>query len=241
MKNLLILLGTFVASMLMFIYVKVTLPFFAMLDNADKWLIQALNFDGGFLLDNFFYLISSKKAWIPIGVAFIYFLIKDRKLRGETLFIVMAIVLTVTISDQVSSSIVKPTIERLRPSHCPKIIDELHFVNNYHSGRFGFVSSHAANATGVFFFVSLLMRRKWVTYSLLVWTVLICYSRIYLGVHYPGDVICGYLIGATTGTAVYRLYISTRKMRKRYCLKQSRHRQTIIAEASADIKSAMNN
>lgn len=199
----------------MFLYVKVTLPFFMLLDKADKWLMEVLNFNGGSVLDSFFYYISSKMAWIPIGIIFLFALLSSKKYRSNTLFIVIAIALTVTIADQVSSSIIKPTIERLRPSHCDEISSVLHFVNNYRSSRFGFCSSHAANATGVFVFISLLIRKKVVIYPLLAWTLLVCYSRIYLGVHYPGDIICGGLVGVGAGTFVFRLYtILTKKLRE---------------------------
>lgn len=206
MKLLLYMLGAFFASLMMFIYVKITLPFFAFLDKVDKWLMELLNFDGGTVLDNFFYIISSKKTWIPIGVFFLYSILRNKKMRGNALLIVICIAFTVTICDQVSSSLIKPAVERLRPSHCDEISGMLHFVNNYRSSRFGFCSSHAANATGVFVFVSLLYRKRKVVLPLLIWTVLVCYSRIYLGVHYPGDVICGSFIGVATGVFVFRFY-----------------------------------
>lgn len=206
MKTLLSMASAFAASILMFLYVKVTLPFFMFLDRADKWLMEVLNFDGGTVLDGFFYGVSSRLAWIPIGVAFVSYLLYSKRYRRQTLLIIIALALAVTIADQVSSSIIKPAVERLRPSHCAEIESSLHFVNNYRSGRFGFCSSHAANAVGVFMFVSLLLRKKWVTYALLAWTLLVCYSRIYLGVHYPGDIICGGFVGVVSGVLVFRLY-----------------------------------
>lgn len=226
MKTLLFMAGTFTTSVLLFIYVKVTLPFFMLLDKADKLLVELLNFDGGEALDSFFYFVSSKTAWIPVGVLFVCWLLSNRRYRRQTLLVVMAIALTVTICDQVSSSLIKPAVERLRPSHCAAIINELHFVNNYHGGRFGFCSSHAANATGVFIFISLLLRKKAVICPLLLWTVLVCYSRIYLGVHYPGDIICGCFVGIVCGTLVYRLYMFTET--KLYT------RQNCVAESSEE-------
>lgn len=207
MKLLFTLTGTFILSVLSFIYVKVTLPFFDLLDKGDKWLLELLNFDGGPVLDNVFFIVSSRQAWIPIGIMFVSWLLFDSRYRRQALFMIIAIALTVTICDQVSSSLIKPTVERLRPSHCTEIMSELHFVNNYHSGRFGFCSSHAANATGVFVFISLLLRKKSISYPLFAWTLLVCYSRIYLGVHYPGDVICGCFVGVVCGVVVYRLYM----------------------------------
>jgi len=209
MKLLFTLTGTFILSVLSFIYVKVTLPFFELLDKVDKWLLELINFDGGHVLDGFFFFVSTKQAWIPIGILFVSWLLFDRRYRRQTLFIIIAITLTVAICDQVSSSLIKPAVERLRPSHCTDIMGDLHFVNNYRSGRFGFCSSHAANATGVLVFISLILRKKAITYPLFVWTLLVCYSRIYLGVHYPGDVIFGCFVGVVSGTLVYRLYMFT--------------------------------
>lgn len=206
MKALLISVGAFISSILSFLYLKVTLPFFTMLDTADKWLMQALNFDGGTAVDSFFYCISSKAAWIPIAAVFICVMLANRKRRREAVFIIIGIALAITLCDQISSSIIKPVIGRLRPSHCDAISDTLHYVNNYRSGRFGFCSSHAANAMGVFVFLSHIFRNRKFVVPFLVWTVLVCYSRIYLGVHYPGDVICGCFIGAVVGMFVFKLY-----------------------------------
>lgn len=229
MKTLLSLSAAFAASILAFIYAKVTLPFFMFLDGIDKWLMQALNFDGGQVLDGFFYAISSRLVWIPIGVAFVAYLIYSKRYRRQTLLIIIAVALTVTIADQVSSSIIKPSIERLRPSHCAEIENSLHFVNNYRSGRFGFCSSHAANAMGVFMFVSLLLRKRRVIYPLLIFTLLVCYSRIYLGVHYPGDVICGGFVGVVSAVVVYRLYNFTlKKLYSRHNEAASPEQQVIV-------------
>lgn len=206
MKALLISAGTFVCSMLSFLYLKVTLPFFAALDMADKWLMQALNFDGGAALDAVFSCVSSKAAWAPVAIIIIWCLRRMRKSWRDIMLIIIGIAVTVTLCDQISSSIIKPVIGRLRPSHCDTIMDTLHYVNNHRGGRFGFCSSHAANATGVLVFLSLIIRRRKFVVPFLVWTVLVCYSRIYLGVHYPGDVVCGSFIGIVVGALVFRLY-----------------------------------
>ena len=79
-------------------------------------------------------------------------------------------------------------------------------VRGYRGGKYGFVSSHAANAFGVVTFLSLLFRRKSLTLGLLFWAFLHSYTRIYLGVHFPGDIVCGGLLGALVGWAVFRLY-----------------------------------
>ena len=217
MKILFALTGTFIIGLFSFIYLKITLPLFALLDTADKWLLEILNFDGGQAADSFFYFVSSKMAWVPIGVMFLALLLTDKKYRRKTFFIVIAIALTVTLADQISSSLIKPAIGRLRPSHCDAISGTLHYVNNYRSGRFGFCSSHAANSTGVLVLLSLIMRKRAIIIPLAIWTILVCYSRIYLGVHYPGDIICGCLVGAVSGASVFRgyryVYLNYHKLR----------------------------
>lgn len=153
-------------------------------------------------MDWFWYCISSRLIWIPIGVVFLWMLIRKYKSSGPVIMCIVGIVLTVVICDQVSSSIIKPLCARLRPSHQPGVEEFLHYVNNKRSGLYGFVSSHAANTFGVCVLLSRIIKRKGVTISLLIFSVLVCYSRIYLGVHYFGDVLCGGILGVAVGYAI---------------------------------------
>ncbi len=169
----------------------------------DKHLLLLLNFDGGAVLDGISRVLSSPLIWIVPAVLFLSHLFKTYP-RGKALALVLCMVLTIVLCDQISASVIKPMFQRLRPSHCPSLVGMLHFVGDYRGGMYGFVSSHAANAFGVVTFVSLVLRRRWVTIALYALAASVGYSRIYLGVHYPGDVLAGALLGSGIGYGVYR-------------------------------------
>ena len=113
--------------------------------------------------------------------------------------------MAVGLSDFVSSGLIKPWVCRLRPTHEPALAGMVHLVNGYTGGMYGFVSSHAANTMACALLFSLLYKNKYATIGLILWVALNCYSRMYLGVHYPGDIIGGLLVGALLAVLVYAL------------------------------------
>jgi undecaprenyl-diphosphatase len=168
-----------------------------------QWLLW-LNGHNSTFFDHVMYFISGKYEWIPLYAVILGFIIW--KYRWKSLWIILAVVVLITLSDQIAN-LLKSGIKRPRPCRDHEIGHLVHLVNNYCGGAFGFVSGHAANSFALATFVSLLFRKKWVTTGLLIWAVLLSYSRIYLGAHYPGDVICGALLGLLLGWAVYYLVI----------------------------------
>ena len=116
---------------------------------------------------------------------------------------VLAVALTVALSDQIASSLIKPLVCRLRPSHAEHFV--AYVLNGHRGGMYGFVSSHAANSFGVAVLLILLSRNRLVAASMLLWAAVVSYSRIYLGVHYPGDIICGALVGVAMAFVVNKL------------------------------------
>ena len=170
--------------------------------DVDKSIMLALNFDGGPSTDRFWHAISQNSAWVPVGVTLLLSLALYKKSLLVPTMIVVGLALTVTLADQISSSLIKPYFCRPRPSHNEEICGMLHYVNGYKGGMYGFVSSHAANAFGVLAFLAPLFRHKATTVVLFVWACMVSYSRIYLGVHFPGDIIAGGLLGITVGTGV---------------------------------------
>jgi undecaprenyl-diphosphatase len=158
--------------------------------------------DGYF--DNFMWLISNKLSWIIMIIALLYVLY--RKGMKQLVLVVLAIALVILLSDQISSSIIKPIVERLRPSRNLALASTIHLVNGYRGGMYGFVSSHAANSFGVAVLLCLMLRRWYSTVALLIWASLVSYCRIYLGVHYPGDILCGAIVGCLMALLVYWLW-----------------------------------
>lgn len=205
------------------------------LDGIDQSATVALNFDGGRWVDLLFFLLSSRLAWIPLALLFLYYLIFGRveddlrpSVQGSVhggagardqrfnlkhfVVVLLGLVFTLTLCDQLSAEVIKPLVARLRPSHNDAIDQMLHYVGDYRGGRYGFVSSHAANAFGaVVYACAFVRRRRFLVFSLL-FAAAVSYSRIYLGVHYLGDVVCGALLGMTIGVmmsmAVKHVFVS---------------------------------
>jgi undecaprenyl-diphosphatase len=116
---------------------------------------------------------------------------------------IVVIGLAVGAADFIASGILKDLVARPRPTRVPELEGVLHLVNGYKSGKFGFVSSHAANTMAVALLFSLIWRNKIATVGLMLWVAANCYSRMYLGVHYPTDILGGLLIGAAVAVAAY--------------------------------------
>lgn len=175
------------------------------LNTTDHQLTVFLNFNGGTLLDNIWLVFSSRLIWVLPALALIVHLYRNKKTRKKTIVVVIALAVIVTLCDQTTSTIMKPYFARLRPSHTPGIENLLHYVNGYRGGQYGFASSHAANSFGAVTFVSMLLKNRKVTAALLALALCVCYSRIYLGVHFLGDVLTGALIGCFFGFCMYEL------------------------------------
>ena len=136
--------------------------------------------------------LSDKFVWIPLYAALIYLLYrtKPQAIKAALFYVVLAVIW----ADQISSSVLKPFVKRLRPSHVAEFKSWIHLPNG-EGGLYGFCSSHAANAFAVACCIFLLTKNKSIGIPLFIWAALVSYSRIYLGVHYPLDVITGAFVG----------------------------------------------
>jgi undecaprenyl-diphosphatase len=151
--------------------------------------------------DTIMVFFSGKLSWLPLYLLLIGFLIKERKKKVYISLIV--IILLVVATDQISVFI-KDSVQRPRPCR-DEVIGALAHIVKGCGGKFGFVSSHAANTFGVAIFFALFFRKNWVTVALIFWAAVVSYSRIYLGVHYPGDVLGGTFLGLTIGYSMFYL------------------------------------
>ena len=150
--------------------------------------------------DSIMLLVSGKLTWLPLYLLLIYFIVK--KYKWQSAWWLFAIALVVLASDQFSVQLFKNVFQRLRPCHTPELKELVHLVGRC-GGKFGFVSYHSANPFGFAVFLSLLFRKWWFTLSILFWALFVSYSRIYLGVHFPGDIICGAILGSGVGIAIF--------------------------------------
>ena len=176
------------------------------LNKLDAALLLFFNHLNNSFLDFIFYWISDKWIWIPFYIFLLWTIYKRDKKKLFIVFVFIAI--TITISDQVSSSLIKEYVMRLRPCNDPAIASQIHLVNGECGGKYGFISSHAANVFALATFLSILFSESnlGLQRALWIWAAVVSFSRIYLGVHYPGDVIGGVLIGMISGFVVARIY-----------------------------------
>jgi undecaprenyl-diphosphatase len=173
----------------------------------DQKLLLLINSHNTPFWDQLMHNLSGKLIWAPVYlVIFVYLAIRYKR---KFLVILLFIILAVTLADQISVQLFKNTFMRLRPCHEPALQGLLHLYNGECGGQYGFVSSHASNSFNIAILTLLFIRKRWYTISILLWAIVICYSRVYLGVHYPGDVICGGLLGAAVGWGCYKLYLLT--------------------------------
>ncbi len=171
----------------------------------DKQLTLYLNGINSAFFDVFFYISTSKVVWLPLYAALLWMVFRRQGARGlMTVFFISFIILA---ADQISSGLMKPLFERLRPSHDDVLQYLVHTVNGYRGGLYGFASSHAANCFALATFFILVVRRWSLSLALAFWALLNSYGRVYQGVHYVGDVLVGALIGIVVGRLLYEVYL----------------------------------
>lgn len=176
------------------------------LHQVDTSIFLALNGLHSNFFDQFMMAATGRFAWVPFYLALALMLWLRYGLK-RTLLILVLVALLITLADQICASLLRPAIQRLRPAHPDNpLAPMVTLVNGYRGGHYGFPSSHGANSFALALFLSLICRRRLLTWTIYVWAVLHVYTRIYLGVHYLGDILVGALLGSTLALAVYILY-----------------------------------
>lgn len=177
-----------------------------MAGNLDIALLELLNGSGSSFLDALMLTLTSGYVWIGLYVALLYLVINNSETMSQILLVVGCALMCVMLSGGISDLVVKPVVGRLRPINDYALSDVILPVCNYRPKDFSFFSSHAANTMSLTVFFSLLVRNRNLFIAMLLWTLTNCYTRLYLGVHFPSDILTGLLWGTAAGAFVYWFY-----------------------------------
>ncbi len=186
------------------------------LNHIDQQLTLALNGSDSVFWDNIALCVTNTFAWTLVIVMLLIIFFRNNDYRGA-LLILLSIALMIFVADCLCSGLIKPMVARYRPTQDPEIMYMVDVLNGYRGGRFGFFSGHACNTMCMAVFLSRLFRFKPLTITLILWSLTTTYTRIYLGVHYIGDITVGFIAGILIGLLFYHIYnkISMRLRRQR--------------------------
>ncbi len=165
----------------------------------DRYLLVAINSSHGEFLDMIMWQLSQIYIVLPFGLLLVYFFYKRYAVKN-TAALLLCVAISIACTD-LSSNVVKHMVKRYRPTHNIEIKDKLHIVKDYRGGRYGFFSAHAANTVGVttFLFLAASWVRRRLRFLFFAVPLVIIYSRMYLGAHYPSDVLIGTIDGIVFG------------------------------------------
>ena len=172
----------------------------------DKELLLMLNGSDSLVMDTLIMTLTNALTWIPLYLSLFYVVLKSNDTVRDILLVLAGAGACVLLAGTVDDTIVKPLVARWRPGHDPEIGMLVDTVDGYRGGNYGFFSAHAANTFSIAMFISLLMRQRLLTIFLVAWSLINCYTRLYLGVHYPGDITVGLIWGGFVGFCVYKGY-----------------------------------
>lgn len=170
----------------------------------DEQLFFLINGSHTTFLDGFMYLVSQKAVWIPLYLSLLYVIWRNYSWKGIVAILLM-VGIGMLITDWANAHLLRPWIGRLRPSNPENPIAPLvHIVNDKRGSGCGMPSAHSANIWLLTFLMIHWCREKWMTVTMVLTAIMVCYSRVYLGFHYPGDIMGGFLLAAlTAGTICY--------------------------------------
>lgn len=179
--------------------------FILWLSDIDARLLLIVNGAHSPFFDSVMWCISGRWIWVPFYAVLAYLLFRRMSWKRASICLV-TIGLIILAADQTCATLIRPEIGRLRPANLNNPLSSfVHVVNGYRGGRYGFPSCHAANTFALAVFMSLVIRHKWFTVMMFSWAFIVSYSRMYLGVHYFGDLFCGTTIGSLFAVLFYYL------------------------------------
>ena len=176
------------------------------LQDIDRQLLLDINGSDSLYLDRLVRTLTNGLTWIPLYLSLFYMVMKNNDNFRRLLLVLGGAGLCVLLAGTVDDAIVKPLVARWRPTHDPQIGILVDIVDGYRGGKYGFFSAHASNTMSIATFFCWLARSRRLSIALVIWSLVNCWTRMYLGVHFPGDILVGLIWGITVGTGVYFLY-----------------------------------
>ena len=178
----------------------------SMLKAMDTMVFLTVNSHHNAYFDSVMWLVSGKLIWVPMYVSLFFVLLKNYSYK-VVFAILLAIGVVILFTDSFTAQVIRPWVCRLRPSNLDNPMSSMvHIVDGYRGGAYGFPSNHASNTWGLAFFITFLFRRYKLTFFFFLWALLVCYSRMYLGVHYFGDLLIGGLLALAGASTVFYVF-----------------------------------
>lgn len=179
---------------------------FSKIQDMDMQLLSLFNGSDNIMLDQMVQILTSGLTWIPLYVMLFFVVMRNNETMGQIALVVGSAIFCVLFADGLVDGIIKQLAERWRPSNDPTFKYMVQVVDDIRPKGYSFCSAHAANTMSLAVFFSLLIRSKMLTITLVIWSLINCWTRLYLGVHYPSDILCGMIVGIIVGILVYLLY-----------------------------------
>lgn len=179
---------------------------FSKIQDMDMQVLSIFNGSDNIMLDQMVQILTSGLTWIPLYVMLFFVVMRNNETMGQIALVVGSAIFCVLFADGLVDGIIKQLAERWRPSNDPTFKYMVQVVDDVRLKGYSFCSAHAANTMSLAVFFSLLVRSKLLTTTLVTWSLINCWTRLYLGVHYPSDILCGMIIGIVVGILVYIIY-----------------------------------
>lgn len=206
------------------------------LTDIDRSILAFFNGSDSLFVDNLAVILTSGLTWIPLYLSLLYVVIKNNETMKQIMLVIGCVILSIVLSDGVADFIVKPMVERLRPSNDPLIKYTVNVVEGIRGNSYSFFSAHASNTFCIAMFFSLLVRNKVFVITMVSWSLINCWTRMYLGLHYPSDILVGLIWGGVSGSFAYYIYIkSYLRIYKDFNYISSRYTSTGYNRFDADI------
>ena len=173
----------------------------------DRLVLSWFNGSNSVFLDGWMSALTSVFTWLALYASLFYLVVKNNETMGQIMLVVGCALACVGLADIMADVIVKPLVERWRPSNDPIFKYDVSVVDGYRGTSYGFFSAHAANTFSLALFFCMLVRSRVLSVALVLWSFVNCYTRMYLGLHYPSDIVCGLLWGSVCAIGVYYFYL----------------------------------